>query len=122
AAARAIFFPTSTLPVNATLFTWGWVTSGAPAVSPNPVTTLTAPGGTPHSSNHRASSRAVSGVCSAGFRTHVHPAASAGASFHAAISNGKFQGIIWPATPAGSRRERHSAFAGTGFTWPITLV
>ena len=31
---------------------------------------------------------AESGVCSAGFSTVVQPAASAGASFHAAISNG----------------------------------
>ncbi len=35
-----------------------------------------------------ASSSAVSGVCSAGLSTQVQPAASAGASFHAAISNG----------------------------------
>ena len=37
---------------------------------------------------------AVSGVCSAGFRTIVQPAASAGPSFHAAISSGKFHGMI----------------------------
>ena len=46
---------------------------------------------------------AVSGVCSAGFSTTVHPAESAGPSFHAAISSGKFHGIIWPTTPTGSR-------------------
>ena len=38
--------------------------------------------------NQFANSSAVSGVCSAGFRTQVQPAASAGASFHAAISSG----------------------------------
>ena len=32
------------------------------------------------------------------------PAASAGASFQAAISSGKFQGTIWAQTPTGSRR------------------
>ena len=37
---------------------------------------------------------AVSGVNSAGFSTTVQPAANAGASFHAAISSGKFQGMI----------------------------
>ena len=32
---------------------------------------------------------------------HVLPAASPGASFQAAISSGKFQGMIWPTTPSG---------------------
>src|SRR5581483_4818803 len=64
------------------------VTRGAPAVSPNPVTMFTAPAGSPTSSNHCAISKAVSGVCSAGFRTQVHPAANAGASFQAAIRSG----------------------------------
>ena len=49
-----------------------------------------------------ASSSAVTGVVSAGFSTAVFPHASAGASFHAAISSGKFHGTIWPATPSGS--------------------
>ena len=31
------------------------------------------------------------------------PSASAGPSFHAAISSGKFHGMIWPTTPTGSR-------------------
>ena len=44
---------------------------------------------------------AVSGVVSAGFSTTVFPAASAGAIFQASISSGKFQGMIWPATPSG---------------------
>ena len=42
------------------------------------------------------------GVCSAGFKTEQLPAAKAGASFHVAISNGKFHGTIWPTTPSGS--------------------
>jgi hypothetical protein len=42
---------------------------------------------------------AVSGVVSAGLSTTVLPQASAGAIFHAAISNGKFHGMICPATP-----------------------
>ena len=45
---------------------------------------------------------AVSGVVSAGFNTTVFPVANAGANFQAAISNGKFQGIICPTTPKGS--------------------
>ena len=42
------------------------------------------------------------GVCSAGLSTTQLPAASAGASFHTAISSGKFQGMICPTTPSGS--------------------
>ena len=44
------------------------------------------------------------GVCSAGFSTAQLPAASAGASFHAAISSGTFQGIMRPTTPKGSSK------------------
>jgi hypothetical protein len=89
--------------VKATLSTSGWAASAAPAVSPNPVTTFTTPSGTPASAISCASSSAVSGVCSAGFNTAVLPVVSAGASFHAAISSGKFHGMIWPTTPTGSR-------------------
>ena len=48
-----------------------------------------------------ARTSAVSGVVSAGLSTTVLPHASAGASFHAAISSGKFHGMTWPATPIG---------------------
>ncbi len=41
-------------------------------------------------------------VCSAGLSTTQLPAASAGASFQAAISSGKFHGMICPTTPSGS--------------------
>ncbi|GAA2915376.1 hypothetical protein GCM10020221_08870 [Streptomyces thioluteus] len=41
------------------------------------------------------------GVVSAGLRTTVLPAASAGAIFHASISSGKFHGMTCPATPSG---------------------
>ena len=40
----------------------------------------------------------------AGFMTIVQPAASAGPHFHATMSAGKFQGMICPTTPTGSRR------------------
>ena len=96
---RRIALPTSVEPVNAILST-GESTSAAP-VSPAPVTMFTTPGGSSASWITCASSSAVSGVVSAGFSTTVLPVASAGASFHAAISIGKFHGMIWPATPMG---------------------
>ena len=74
-----------------------------PAREPGPATTLTTPSGRPASSAIRAKRSAVSGVSSAGLSTTVLPAASAGASFQAAIVSGKFHGMISATTPSGSR-------------------
>ena len=71
-------------------------------VAPSPVTILTTPAGSPASMQTSAKASAVSGVNSAGFKTTVFPAASAGAIFQASISSGKFHGMIWPQTPTGS--------------------
>ena len=57
-----------------------------------------------------ASVSAVRGVVSAGFSTTVLPVASAGAIFHAAISSGKFHGIICPATPSGRGDDPKPAY------------
>ncbi len=74
---------------------------------PGPTTTLTTPSGSPASAASSAKRSAVSGVSSAGFSTTVLPAASAGASFHAAIVSGKFHGVISPTTPTRlAHRER----------------
>jgi hypothetical protein len=87
AVALRIMRPTSVEPVKAILSTCGCSTSAAPA-RPSPVTTLTTPAGTPASRQSSPSRSADSGVCSAGFRTTVLPHASAGPSFHDAISSG----------------------------------
>ena len=62
---------------------------------------LTTPGGmiSPITS---ISLRIDHGVGLAGLITVQLPAASAGAIFHAAISSGKLNGMIWPTTPSGS--------------------
>ena len=71
--------PTSGEPVKVIIATSGWSTSALPTVPPPPVTTLSQPAGSPHSSSRiSASSSAVSGVCDAGFRTTGQPAAIAG--------------------------------------------
>jgi hypothetical protein len=67
-------------PVKATLSTSICPASAAPAVSPNPGTTLTTPSGTPAAAMSSASSSALSGVCSAGLSTTVLPVVSAGPS------------------------------------------
>ncbi len=104
AAAAAIDAPTSVEPVNATLPTAGCSTSRWPTVRPGPTTTFTTPSGTPASRAISAKRSAVSGVSSAGLSTTVLPAASAGASFQAAIASGKFHGVISATTPIGSRK------------------
>src|SRR5690348_18510435 len=62
---------------------------------------LTTPGGRSACRQMSANISADSGVVSAGLRTTVLPAASAGAIFHASIRSGKFHGMTWPATPSG---------------------
>jgi hypothetical protein len=64
---------------------------------------LTTPSGSPASWSSSPRRSADRGVCSAGLSTTVQPQASTGPSVHAAISSGKFHGMIWPTTPTGSR-------------------
>jgi hypothetical protein len=92
-----------------------------PVVSPRPGKTLSTPSGTPASRASSASRSTESGVCSAGFTMHEQPAASAGASFQAAISNGKFQGRTSPTTPAGSLTISARLASPVGATLPKAL-
>ena len=93
--------PVVVSPVKAILAIRLFCASGLPASTPKPVTTFSTPGGrmSPIAS---ISAMIASGVCSAGFSTTQLPAAMAGASFHTAISSGKFHGMICPTTPSGS--------------------
>src|ERR1700692_4117310 len=104
AAALTISLPTSVEPVKATLSTWLCAANGAPQDSPKPVTTLSTPGGKPASRHSCASRSDDRGVSSAGFNTTVQPAVNTGPNFQAAISKGKFHGIICATTPIGSLR------------------
>src|ERR1035437_10004888 len=127
AAACKISLPTSVDPVKAILSTSGCDASAAPAVSPSPGTTSTTPSGKPASAINSANNSALSGVCSAGYNATVQPVASAGPSFQAAISSGKFQGMICPTTPTGSRRVYAKYFtcfddAEIGIVLPSILV
>ncbi len=67
--------------------TRGCDTNGAPTLSPAAADDVDGPLGENLDSNS-ASFSTVNGVCSDGLRTTVLPAASAGASFHAAIIKG----------------------------------
>ncbi len=72
--------------------------------------------GNPAASANSPKRNAVNGVSSAGFNTTVQPAASAGAHFHVASKNGKFQAMTAPTTPKGSRVEK------AAYCWPGTSV
>lgn len=88
AAVAMIRLPVSTPPVKDTMSTRGSSESGAPTSGPVPRTRLAAPAGSPASSNALISRIEVEGVSSAGLRTIVLPARSAGATFQLACSRG----------------------------------
>jgi hypothetical protein len=117
-ASRMISCPVVVSPVNATLPMPGCAAMEAPTVPPGPVTTFSTPAGMPASSASSPRRMAVSGVYEAGLSRAVLPAASAGATFHAAIRRGKFQGTIRPTTPIGSRSVRSRPGFETGIVWP----
>ena len=110
ASSRWIALPTSVEPVKATLSIPVCLTSSAP-VEPSPVMMLTTPAGSSAWRHTSAKISAVSGVVSAGFSTTVLPQASAGATFHASMSSGKFHGMIWAATPSGRGRRFAKAYS-----------
>ena len=115
-------FPTSVEPVKPTLRTSGFPVSSRPisgASAASPVTIESTPGGRPASSASTATARAESGVCSAGFSTIVHPAASAGAALRVTIAEGKFHGVIPAVTPIGClRTTMRRSFVGCGIVSP----
>ena len=93
--------PVVVSPVKAILAIRLLDASGLPASTPKPLTMLTTPGRQQVADQlHHVQDRP--GVCSAGLSTTQLPAASAGASFQAAIRIGKFHGMICPTTPSGS--------------------
>ncbi len=95
--------PVDVSPVNAILSMPGCSTIICPTSDPGPVMTFSTPGGRPASAAISASASAVSGVWLAGLMITVLPHASAGATFHAVSSSGKFHGTIAATTPTGSR-------------------
>src|SRR6202795_3410730 len=95
-----ICLPVVVSPVNETFEMSGLVAMAWPTDPPGPVTTLSTPGGR-ISAVRLARIRSVKGMLDAGLMTVQLPAASAGAIFQAAISRGKFHGMIGPTTSRG---------------------
>jgi hypothetical protein len=80
--------PVATEPVNDRWSTPGWAASAAPASSPRPVTTLSAPAGSPASAQIRANASTVRQASSAGFSTHALPIARAAPTLRPTICIG----------------------------------
>src|ERR1700735_5678943 len=85
--------PVTVSPVKDTLAIRGFAASALPISAPGPVTTLIALCGRT-SSMVSINFRMDHGVGEAGLITEQLPAASAGASFHAAIRIGKLNGVL----------------------------
>lgn len=93
----------------------------APIAGASPETTFKTPSGTPACLASSANASVEKGVNSEGFRTIVHPAASAGAIFQRAIASGKFQGVMAPTTPIGCNIVMFLEFSLGGNTLPFAL-
>src|SRR5699024_3194654 len=94
-------FPIRVDPVNVIFLTLSLSIKASVASFESAITKLNTPLGKFISSNILAISMADFGDLLEGFKTTVHPAASAGANFLATIDNGKFQGVIAATTPIG---------------------
>ena len=111
--------PAAVEPVNDTRSTLGSVTIASPTSAP-PRTTCSRPSGRP-ASRKTASNIAPpqTGVCGSGLRITALPTASAGATTRMPSTDGEFQGVIAPITPAGTRRSIDSRPGTTlGTSWP----
>ena len=86
--------------------TSGSATSARPTVSPGPVTTCSAPAGTPASQRISQVISPVNTPCSLGFSTTVLPATSAAPIGPADSAIGKLNGLITAHTPYGRMTSR----------------
>ena len=93
--------------------------SVAPTSEPRPITKLKTPAGKPLRERMLASAQAAPGTRSAGLNTTQLPQASAGAIFRAGMAIGKFQGVMMPTAPTGSRVISTPTPGRTeAMTWP----
>ncbi|MNN43746.1 hypothetical protein D3C81_1579980 [compost metagenome] len=100
-----ILRPVPVEPVNVKARTFLDFAKTSPTFEPGPMTRLNTPeGSAPARTIISASAHALPGTRSAGLKTTALPNANAGAIFQAGIAIGKFQGVMIPTTPSGSRR------------------
>src|SRR5215207_5296732 len=103
AADSAMARPVIVEPVNEITRTPGWLTSAFATSAPGASNKLNTPGGSPASSKAFTNAADMAGVSGDGFQMTVLPATRAGKIFQEGTAMGKFQGVIKPTTPEGSR-------------------
>src|SRR5687768_5972257 len=103
AADLAIARPVVVDPVNESTRTPGCSTSALPTSAPGASRRLNTPAGKPASSNTFTNAAEMAGVSGDGFQMMVLPATNAGKIFQDGTAIGKFQGVMSPTMPAGSR-------------------
>ena len=106
AANSATRLPARVEPVKLTMSTSGWVAKTSPTTGPKPLTRLKTPAGKPAAWMISVKIMALTGAISLGFNTTVQPAAKAGATLRVIWLRGKFQGVMQPTTPIGSRTTK----------------
>src|ERR1700730_2726997 len=88
----------------------GCATSASPVVGPSPQTRLKTPGGSLASAMHCVRRSPASGVCSAGLKTIVLPAASPDPKYSDGITVGKFHGVMIPQVPMATLNVKRRLF------------
>ena len=114
--------PVSVWPVKAIFATFGCPVSTSPISAPVPVTRFSAPFGRPASTMSSTQRVVASGVVLAGFRTTVHPDASAGATLFDMSVSGKFQGVIAATTPTGRLMTMPKAPGSASWTYSPRIL
>ena len=113
ASCRLMRFAVSVLPVNATPAMRSSATRAAPSLLP-PGRKCRMSLGIPASCNNLTASKAIRGVCSAGFATTALPATRAALTCPMKIARGKFQGLMQTKTPLPWRLSALSSPVGPG--------
>ena len=115
--------PVAVEPVNETMSTRGSFVMSSPIPFCEEVMTFTTPGGrSVFSRRNRPSRRLHQGVTGAPLSTTVQPAASAQPTFFRLSSWGKFQAVMAPTTPTGSRSSQRCALLPIASPMPRSSV
>jgi hypothetical protein len=101
----------------------GALPSSGSTISPSRLVgrTFSTPGGRPAPTSNCVSASEDSGVCGAGLRMLVHPAAIAGPTLRAPMASGKFHGTISRHGPTGCFSWMLRAAPSGQCAWPPSM-
>src|SRR5208337_2168353 len=106
-----------------TASTPAWLTRYSPTSPPGPWIRFRTPLGKPASTRASTNLVAQTGVSLEGLKTTVLPQTRAGKTFHPGMAIGKFQGVIKPKTPTGTRMDFMSLLGSSeGTVSPQSLL